>query len=607
MKSAPFRLAALFLCYTAVMVLAKVLFLCFYAQPGWSIADRFAVLYHGLSMDMTIAGYLSVLPGLVLAASLRWATAARKILKGYLAVAGVLLAIIITLDLVLYGYWGFRLDATPLFYFASSPEAAMASGRWWEFALGAVAIVLIAWGIYALTARVALPDGTVGADSTRKRLAAVSTLLLTGLLFIPIRGGFTVATMNVSRAYFSTDQRLNHAAIDPAFSLFYSLTHLNNFGSQYRFMSDEEAARAIAAFEESLPRTASDSVTVSGRPDIYLVILESFSAHLMPSLGGDSIAMRLDTLASEGLLFSNFYASSFRTDRGVPAILNAFHAQPSTSLTRYVDKLDRLPSLAAELKAAGYDASYYYGGDATFCNINALLANAGFDPIITETDFAASQRSGKWGVNDGDLTRRVLADVAAIDTAAPPQFIVVQHSSSHEPFEVPYRNARFEAGSPQNAFSYSDSCLMALVRGVESAPRGSRSLFVIVPDHLGAWPLGLDSAAARHHVPLVICGPALKSSPAVINTPGGQTDVAPTVLGLLGLDGSVFGMGHDLLDPEAPHYTFFSEPSMAAIVSDAGTTAIDCDANMITEGSEGTQTEATRATLQMLYKTISEL
>ena len=37
---------------------------------------------------------------------------------------------------------------------------------------------------------------------------------MTGLLFIPIRGGFTVSTMNVGKVYFSAEPRLNHAAIN---------------------------------------------------------------------------------------------------------------------------------------------------------------------------------------------------------------------------------------------------------------------------------------------------------------------------------------------------------------------------------------------------------
>lgn len=59
-------------------------------------------------------------------------------------------------------------------------------------------------------------------------------LLMTGLLFIPIRGGFTVSTMNVGKVYFSAEQRLNHAAINPAFSLMESLAKQKDFSKQYR-------------------------------------------------------------------------------------------------------------------------------------------------------------------------------------------------------------------------------------------------------------------------------------------------------------------------------------------------------------------------------------
>ncbi len=54
-------------------------------------------------------------------------------------------------------------------------------------------------------------------------------LLMTGLSVIPIRGGFTVSTMNVGKVYFSTQQRLNHAAINPAFSLMESLAKQKDF------------------------------------------------------------------------------------------------------------------------------------------------------------------------------------------------------------------------------------------------------------------------------------------------------------------------------------------------------------------------------------------
>lgn len=115
-------------------------------------------------------------------------------------------------------------------------------------------------------------------------------LLMTGLLFIPIRGGFTVSTMNVGKVYFSAEQRLNHAAINPAFSLMESLAKQKDFSKQYRFM---EAAEADRLFKDMLepaggggqteetdsvlqPADSLHTLFNTQRPDVLFVILESF-------------------------------------------------------------------------------------------------------------------------------------------------------------------------------------------------------------------------------------------------------------------------------------------------------------------------------------------
>ena len=77
-------------------------------------------------------------------------------------------------------------------------------------------------------ARIAVQEGKITEAqvdvSVRRLLELIAKadekppVLLTAALFIPIRGGFSVSTMNLSKVYFSQDQRMNHAAINPAFS-----------------------------------------------------------------------------------------------------------------------------------------------------------------------------------------------------------------------------------------------------------------------------------------------------------------------------------------------------------------------------------------------------
>ena len=130
--------------------------------------------------------------------------------------------------------------------------------------------------------------------------------------------------MNLSRSYYSSNTFLNHAAVNPFFSLFYSVTHQERFGEQFRFMSAEDADKEFNRLRDGFVDRSvdSDSLLNTFTPDIYIILLESFSAELFPSLGGEDIAQRLDSVARDGILFTNFYSNSFRTDRGIPAVLS---------------------------------------------------------------------------------------------------------------------------------------------------------------------------------------------------------------------------------------------------------------------------------------------
>ena len=167
--------------------------------------------------------------------------------------------------------------------------------------------------------------------------------------------------------------------------------------------------------------------------------MESFSSKLMKSLGGEpNVAVNLDTLAQEGVLFTNFYANSFRTDRGVVAVLSGYPAQPTTSLMKYPHKIQSVPSIAGSLKKAGYRTKYYYGGDADFTNMRSYVITSGFDELISDVDFPVSERLSKWGVHDHLVFKRLLQDLNAESTASSklagaakrPFFKVVQTSSS---------------------------------------------------------------------------------------------------------------------------------------------------------------------------------
>ena len=599
------RKLLLFLSLWAMLVILMILqkFVFIAIQPAFSWAD-FAnigdVIRHGIGMDLSMSAYLMA-PVVLWMIAQAWygKPLMLKILNSYLWFVAAVFSIVLVVDSVLYPYWQIRLDATPVFYFTTSPGAALASMAWWWEVLAVIVTAVIAWGVHQLLKAVAAKFAIEPNNILKtKIIQTVSFLIIGGAMIIPIRGGVTVSTMSPGQAYFSSDMRLNHAAINPMFNFVYSITRIDNLGSTFRYMDPAKADGLMRRLES--PAATADSTAVisvkDSRPDIYLVILESFSAQIMPSLGGEDIATNLDKIAREGALFTNFYAESFRTDRALATILGGYPALPTTSVMRYPNKFAGMPSLAHELKKAGYHTYYYYGGDADFTNMNAYLVATGYDNIVSDNNFPVSERLSKWGAPDHAVFARALAD-----KRPSPSLTVVQTSSSHEPYEVPYQSRHTDIRA--NAFAYADSCMGDFVAQLKADGRWDNAMVVIVPDHWGSYPKGLEDHLKRHHIPLVITGGAVAGTPARIATTGSQSAIAPTVLAMLGLDYSGFFRPVNLLDNNAVHRAWLTETEWFSL--------IDADGNISTgtvadKKTTGTDTKLLRAYIQTIYSDLDK-
>lgn len=603
------RLAAVYGAVVAAMALGKMLFMAFNVNiyGVYGLGDWWAPLWNGLAMDLSMAGYLcapvaflALWPGNQKDTDHGWVRWGWRIWSWVIAAA---VGASVVVDAVLYPYWGLKLDATPLFYFMTSPQAAVASISFMQVVTICLVIGLIVALLHKALSKIwkaLTPRSNVHGIRQILSLAGMGVICL-GLLFLAIRGGVTVGTMNLSRAYYTSDRRLCHAAVNPLFSFVFSLAHQSHPGQEFRYFSPQEAARRFAALNQ-----ADTSVVTpprpqlhTSRPDIYIIILESFSAHLLPSLGGEPIAVGLDSIARQGLSFTQCYASSFRTDRALPAILSGYPAQPSTSLMRFTDKVERLASLPSLLKAQGYDLAYYYGGDASFTNMATYVRSMGFDRLTRDTDFPVTERLSKWGVHDDVLLRK--ASERWQQGAKAPMLTVIQTSSSHEPFEVPYQSGLSDERA--NAFAYTDHWVTQWINHLRQSGRWSRSLVVLVPDHYGCYPRDLQGALERHHIPLIIAGGALRDAPRQTDAVMAQSDLAGTLLGILGIDHTSLKWSKDVFDPATPQYAFFSEPEWAALLTPGGLQVVDFN----TSAQGDTTAQEVKAYLQTLYDDLERL
>lgn len=621
--------------FVVLFVLQKPLFLFLEKGSATQPVDNIftelpAVIWHGLPLDLSMAGYLSVIPGF-LSIAVVWLKRdlVKPIMNIYFIIASLFITCSFLLNASLYPYWKYPLDSTPLFYFFTSPADAIASVSIWQVILSIVILIVLTIGVWFTLrmrgekrqqySRYAYGYGGLGSgkrnrfdDFDRHRgRTSIILLLLTGLLFLPIRGGITVSTMNTGQAYFSQNAYLNHSAVNPLFSLLESITHQEDFASQYRFMKDKEADKIFATMtstsDENTYPLLNEATFKKGTPDILIVIMESFASDIMPSMGSyKDVAVCLDSIAQQSILFTRFYANSFRTDRGMVSILSGYPAQPTTSIMRYPRKTSQLPSIARNLaKYKNYKTTYYYGGDADFCNMRSYLVSQGYQHIISDANFPIEDKLSKWGVPDHILAAKMMEDIKAQQNEKRPMLRILQTSSSHEPFEVPYHRLKDKR---LNAFAYTDSVMGAIVREYRKLPRWKNTLIVFVPDHVGGYKENLnDHDRSRYQIPLILAGGVI-SRPMKVGIIGSQHDIAATLLGQLGVEHREFTFSKNMMSDATPKFAFFAVNDAFGIVSEENSLIYDNRAKRIVydKGEKGFNLKRGQAYLQKLYDDLAK-
>ena len=562
-----------------IFILQKPLFMLYNGsiEKGFGFADYMQVMIHGASLDAATAGYLTAFPFLLVLISIWFRKfPLKKILYGYYILAAALISIIFVVDMALYTFWGFKLDAS-VFLYIDSPKEALASVSVGFILLRVLAILLL----IALNCWVLLKITPSVLTVTRKRIAGTAgMLLLGGVLFIIIRGGVTESTSNIGQVYFSNEPFLNHSAVNPDFSLLSSMGKSQDFASEFNFFDEEKRA---ALFDGLYPTTDGDSIIQvlnTKRPNILIILMEGFGGAFVEPLGGlPDVTPHFNRLSKEGIFFTNCYANSFRTDRGTVCTFSGYLGLPTASVMKIPAKSRTLPAIAEGLSKAGYKTDFLYGGDINFTNMKSYLLSTGYQRLTANTDFSlAEQTSNAWGVND-DITFEYLYNQLRSRKEEGPWHTAFLTLSSHEPFEVPYH--RLEDKIP-NAFAYTDECLGKFIDRLKQTPAWKDLLVICLPDHGFYYPREGSNAMPRfYHIPLLWLGGAVKQ-PMQVDKIMNQTDLAATLLGQLGLEHTAFTFSRNVLGSDYKYpFAFYSFNNGFSFRDSTGVTVFDNNSGSI--------------------------
>ena len=518
---------------------------------GW--AELGAAFRHGLALDTATAAYLMV-PALLGATcdALRASPVTRRALWGFEFAVVWLVAVTSAADAAVYGEWGTKLGYQALTYLARPAEIVES----------ATAALLMSAGLHAGVL------GGVGSWALRRgvhrrhveRLPVVGPIVLlpatvaAAVLVTAMRGGLGQIPIHQSDVYFSTSDTLNLGAVNPLWNAVHSLRANRRAWSARGlvFYPEGDAQRLVESLRDAVPPRAPRLLAVP-RPNIVMVLLESWSAEFVAPLGGEAdLTPGFAALAHEGLLFERHYAAGTLSHHGVGAVLSGLPTSPLGSPVAQPDRYPDLPHLARDLRRAGYETAFLFGGQLSYGNIKAYLHHGGFGHLVEERDFAADVPRGRLSVHDEHLFRKVLDEVPRYRE---PFFVVAYTASSHSPYDHPGpRLSRRGDGSDaiRDAVRYADASLAAFVEEARRAPWYGRTLFVLVADHAhGSTARRSGSLAESRRIPLLLFGPALDA-----RARGGrdrrvvaQYDVPALILRELGFDDGRYVFSRDPLAP----------------------------------------------------------
>ncbi|GAA4460871.1 LTA synthase family protein [Nemorincola caseinilytica] len=407
-----------------------------------------------------------------------------------------------------------------------------------------------------------------------KWATAAQALLFTGCILLAIRGRVEGRSpIQPGTSYFCEYDLANKAGLNPMFNLVWSWTDgWKDENRPLAFVNDTIARDYVQNYLHR-PANAPIQVYDAGdekRYNVVLVLMESMSAYYTAAMGnGNALTPNLDTLAERGISFHNFYSAGIHTFNGIFSVLYGHPALMArhTMEGAYIPSFRGMPYY---FKKRGYETIYFTTHDGEFDNVSGFLSANHMQQIVTKSDYKEGRIWSVLGVADHEMFDNSLQTLDQCHSAGRPFFATLMTSSNHSPYILP-DNIPFSPHHTEvrgGCVEYADWAIGRFMQMAASHPWYANTIFVFTGDH-GSYdgPSYAGMPLCYNRVPFIIYGPHLGLQQAVKNDPGGQIDIFPTIVGLLGGYNDQATLGTDLLRHPG-RWAFFSQDDKIGITSE---------------------------------------
>jgi phosphoglycerol transferase MdoB-like AlkP superfamily enzyme len=328
--------------------------------------------------------------------------------------------------------------------------------------------------------------------------------------------------------------------------------------------------KAFFAGRAAASAAASRTLAVAKGANLLLIQVESLQEWVIGArVKGVEVTPFLDSLRSRALYFPFIFdqTGQGRSSDGEFAVLNSQHAldRGAVAFRREANHFVALPEV---LRQHGYSTLSAHAFEKGFWNRGVLHPSYGFERMIFRDELGPGEVIG-WGLADGVFFERMVKPLA---TQRPPAFAFLITLGLHHPFDLfPDQHKVLDVGELKgtalgnyvHAMHYLDASLASFMATLKSSGVLANTVVALYGDHeAGLWvdepvlalagePRWEPSVLVRlRRVPLFVLLPGGRLS-GEMPVLGGQVDIAPTLLTLLGVPAPGCFVGHALAPSES--------------------------------------------------------
>lgn len=403
-------------------------------------------------------------------------------------------------------------------------------------------------------------------------------ILSIGISILAIRGGFQLKPILANSALLYTSSQNANLILNTPFSIIHSY-ELGQPLKPLNFYSENE----LKNYFQPIKNYSRNQKTI--KPNIVIIILESFGKSYTGISGLKSYTPFLDSIMQNSLVFTEAFANGHTSAMGIPAVIAGI---PSFMNADFVtspyanNQIDAMPNL---LKKIGYSTSFFHGGTNGTMSFDIFAKNAGFENYYGRTEYNNDKNfDGTWGIWDEPYLQYYANELGK---QKQPFFSSIFTLSSHEPFGLPkdFKNDEIKnLKSIYRGVRYTDNALREFFKTASQKPWFKNTLFVFAADHnflvcqdsLNYY----NNGVGLYAIPIAFYKPNDVHLKGTNNQTFQQINIMPTVMDYIHYPTSFFTFGKSGFDTISKLYWYTTIDNNAHfMINDYVVTANDTNIN----------------------------